>query len=229
MYLGDLSLFMSQLIFDIETRGEKFEKVDPVIQENLLKYAKTEEEKELIKERTGLIPVAGEIVAIAMLNPETNNGKVYFSADDKTENYEKDGIQYEVKNEKEILESFWQDVKNYDQIIGYNSRGFDCPFIIFRSMFYKILPTKNLMPNRYYSNQHLDLLDQLKFYGAFRGFSLEVMCEFLKIKNPKDEGVSGLIVNELYEKGEYKKIAEYCMRDVVATKDLYERARDFIY
>jgi len=196
----------------------------------IFEYAKTEEEKEEIKARTGLIPIAGEIVAIAMLNPETNKGKVYFSAPQgEMENYEKDGIQYEVKNEKEILEFFWQDIKNYDQIIGYNSRGFDCPFIIFRSMFHKISPTKNLMPNRYYSNQHLDLYDQLKFYGAFRGFSLEVWCNFLGIKNPKDEGVSGLVVNELFEKGEYKKIAEYCMRDVIATRDLYERSKDFIF
>ena len=85
------------------------------------------------------------------------------------------------------------------------------------------------MPNRYYKDNHFDIMDQLSFYGAFRNFSLEVMCNFLGIKSPKDEGVSGLIVNDLFKNKEYKKIAEYCMRDVIATKELYNRVKGYIF
>lgn len=221
---------MSKLIFDIETLGHDFDKLDPVIQENFLKNKETPEEKEEVMARTGLWPVSGEIVSIAMLNPETNSGKVYFSTPEGgIEDYEKDGMQYEIKTEKEMLESWWQDVKHYDQIISFNGRRFDCPFIIFRSIYHNIKATTNLMPNRYYKNNHFDIMDQLAFYGAFRNFSLEVMCTFLGIKNPKDEGVSGLAINDLFKDKEYKKIAEYCMRDVVATKELYNRVRDYIF
>ena len=225
-----LSIFMSKLIFDIETYGYSGDKLDPVIAKSLTKRAETEEEKQKILDRTGLYPVSGEIVAIAVLNPESKQGKVYFQApEEKALDYEKDSVQYMVKTEKEILEQFWQDVKFYQQLISYNGRGFDCPFIIFRSMVHGIKPTRNLMPYRYGTKEHLDLMDQLAFYGAFRKFSLEVMCQLLGVKNPKDEGVSGLAVNELFENKEYKKIAEYCMRDVVATAELYERVKDYIY
>lgn len=219
---------MSQLIFDIETFGYDFNKLDPIIQENLLKHTETDEQKEGIMARTGLLPISGEIVAIAMLNPQTNQGKVYFQAEG-VKNYEKGGVKYEVKTEKEMLINFWQDIKFYDQLISFNGRRFDCPFIIFRSIYHHLKPTKNLMPNRYYKDNHLDIMDQLSFYGAFRNFSLEVVCQFLGIKNPKDEGVSGLVVNDLFKNKEYQKIAEYCMRDVVATKELYERVKDYIF
>jgi len=244
---------MNKLIFDIETLGHNFDNLDPVIQENFLKNKETparnttparkaalnaagghsvaggEKEKEDVMSRTGLWPVSGEIVAIAMLNPETNQGKVYFQANKDVEDYEKDGMQYKIKTEKEMLGSWWQDVKHYDQIISFNGRRFDCPFIIFRSIYHNIKATTNLMPNRYYKNNHFDIMDQLAFYGAFRNFSLEVLCTFLGIKNPKDQGVSGLAINDLFKNKEYKKIAEYCMRDVVATKELYNRIKDYIF
>ena len=219
-----------QLVFDIETYGHDFKTLNPIIQENFLKHLKTEEEKEEIKTRTGLFPISGEIVAIAMLNPESKNGKVYFQSNENgIKDYEKDGVEYIVKDEKGILEAFWNDIKFYQQIISFNGRSFDAPFIIFRSIIHKIQPTKNLIPNRYNSNEHLDLLDRLSFYGAFRRFSLEVLCQSFGIKNPKDQGVSGLEVNNLFENKEYKKIAEYCMRDVVATADLYQRVKEFIF
>ena len=220
---------MSKLIFDIETRGQSSKELDSLVKEYLVKNAKTDEEKEDILSRTGLLPISGEVVAIAMLNPATDQGKVYFQAPEGgAKDYVKDGIQYIVKNEKDMLKSFWEDIKHFDLLISYNGRGFDAPFIIFRSIFHKIKPTRNLMPNRYYKNEHLDLMDQLAFYGAFRKFSLEALCQFFGIKNPKEEGVSGAMVSDLFDKKEYAKIAEYCMRDVFATKDLYNRVEEYI-
>ena len=221
---------MSQLIFDLETFGYDFDQLDPVIQENFLKYAETDEERENIKTRTGLYPVSGEIVALAMINPATTKGKVFFQAPSSgLKNYEKDGVEYQIGSEKEILINFWQAVKNYQQIITFNGRGFDCPFIIYRSVAHGLKPSRNLMPNRYYFNEHLDLLEFLSFFGAFRKFSLAVMCQTFGIKNPKDEGVSGLAINGLFQNKEYKKIAEYCLRDVMATKELHQKIKDFIF
>ena len=221
---------MPKLIFDIETLGYENDKLDPIIKESLLKYAENDEEKEGILARTGLLPVSGEIIAIGMLNAETNKGRVYFQSPKKElKNYEKDNIEYLIKTEKEMLENFWQDVKHYNQLITFNGRGFDCPFIIFRSIVHGIKPSRNLMPNRYYFNDHLDLMDWLAFYRAFRKFSLEVLCQTFKIKNPKDQGVSGLEINNLFKNKEYQKIAEYCMRDVIATYELYKKVTPFIF
>ncbi len=220
---------MSKVVFDIETRGFEGDELDPIIKENLLKNVVTEEEQVDVLARSGLLPISGEVVAIAMLNPDTNKGKIYFQAPElENKNYEQNGVEFIVATEKEILEKFWLDIKFYDQIITYNGRGFDVPFIIFRSIALGIKPTKNLMPYRYSSKDHFDILDQLTFYGAFRKFSLEVLCRAFGIKNPKEEGVSGLAINDLFKSKDYQTIAEYCMRDVVATKDLYEKVKSFI-
>lgn len=221
---------MSTLIFDIETCGRPFEALSPVLQKNLLKNTKTDEEKEGIMARTGLSPVSGEVVAIAMMNAETKKGKVYFQAPGGgVENYVNEGVEYVVAAEKEILENFWFDIKNFNLIVSFNGRGFDAPFIILRSIFYNITPTKNLVPYRYSAKDHFDIMDQLSFYGATKNYSLEVLCDMLGIKNPKDEGVSGLAVNDLFKEKKYKAIAEYCMRDVVATGALYQRVKNYIF
>ena len=60
---------MSKLIFDIETRGQSPDELNHVIKEYLIKNADSDDEKEGILARTGLLPISGEILAIAMLNP----------------------------------------------------------------------------------------------------------------------------------------------------------------
>jgi len=212
---------MSKIVFDIETVGQ-FNELDEETQEYILKNDEDEEERAESKKKVSLWPFTGQIVAIAMMNPETDKGKVYFqSGEEKIDKFSEDGIDYQICSEKEILVNFWRDIQNYQQIITFNGRGFDCPYLLLRSAVLKIKPTKNLMPNRYRPEFHLDLLDQLTFYGAFRKFSLDFYCRSLGIKSPKSGGMSGDKVNEAYQKGKYLEIARYCLADVVATAELY--------
>ncbi len=212
---------MSRIIFDIETIGQDFESLDETQQEYFLRYAETEEEEERVKESLGLYPLTGEIVAIGMLNPDSMKGVVYFQAPDETLTpFEEDGIRFETGTEKEILERFWDVVKSYDQFITFNGRTFDCPFILIRSAIHRLKPTRELMPNRY-NGPHIDLLDQLTFYGATRRrFSLDMWCKAFGIKSPKDEGITGLDVKRLFNEGRYIDIARYCVRDLIATREL---------
>lgn len=214
---------MKRIIFDIETIGKDFESLDKPIQDYLLQWADTEEKEEEIKERLGLSPVTGEIVAIGLLEPDTMKGKVYFQAprEDPFLPFEENGIWYETGTEEEILKKFWLEIKDYDQIITFNGRGFDCPFILIRSAFHKIRPLKDIMPSRY-NNSHTDLLDQLTFYGATRKYRLDIWCRFFGIRSPKEEGITGVDVKELFMKGRYLEIARYCMRDLIATKELFD-------
>lgn len=212
-----------RIIFDIETVGKDFESLEQPIQDYLLRWADTEEKEEEIKERLGLYPVTGEIVAIGLFDPDTAKGKVYFQApaSDPFLPFEENGIWYETGTEEEILNKFWNEIKDYDQIITFNGRGFDCPFILIRSALYRIRPSKDIMPNRY-NNSHTDLLDQLTFYGITRKYSLDIWCRFFGITSPKEEGITGLQVKELFMKGKYLEIARYCARDLIATKKLFE-------
>lgn len=220
---------MNKLVFDIETVGVDFEKLDKGSQDYLLKYSETDEDKNDVKSKLGLWPLTAEIVAIAMLNPDTNKGAVYYQSGDEGKTFSEEGIEYRSGSENEIIGMFWKAAEMYDQFITFNGRGFDAPFLLIRSAINKVTPTRNLMPPRFSSFAHLDLMDQLSFYGATkRSFSLDFYSKSFGIKSPKADGVNGAEVGELYKNGEYEKIARYCMGDVIATKQLYEIWRDYI-
>lgn len=220
---------MTKVVFDIETIGMDFETLDEKSQEYLLKYAENDEEKAEIKnQRLALYPFTGEIVAIGIYNPDTEKGAVYFQAPkEEIKSFTKGGIEYSVGSEKEILKKFWADVKNYNQFITFNGRGFDCPYLIIRSAIHKIKPTKNLMPNRYWAT-HIDLMDQLTFYGAIRKFNLDFYTKSFGIKSPKEGGMTGLDVKPFFKDGKYNEIAEYCVRDIKATAELYQIWEEYI-
>jgi uncharacterized protein YprB with RNaseH-like and TPR domain len=212
---------MSRIIFDIETVGKDFESLDKATQEYLLKYAETEDEKEEIKDRLSFYPLTAEIVTIGLLNPDTQKGIVFFqNAGDPLLPFEEENVRYETGTEKEILEKFWDVIKGHDKFITFNGRGFDCPFILIRSAVHRIRPKKDLMPNRY-NDTHIDLLDQLTFYGASRRrFSLDMWCRTFGIKSPKEDGITGYEVKDLFKAGRYIDIAKYCVGDLKATAEL---------
>jgi 3'-5' exonuclease len=214
---------MTRVIVDIETVGFDFESYDQKSRDYLLKFAESEEEKEDAKKRLALYPMTGEIVAIGLLNPDTARGCVFFQ-DKKagTEKMEENGIIYEAGNEKEILEKFWDKVKNYRQIVTFNGRGFDAPFLALRSAINKTRPSKNLMGYRYDHKDHCDLLEQLTFYGAVRKFNLDFYAKAFGIASPKDSGIDGSMVGDMYKSGKYLEIAKYCAGDLVATKELFD-------
>jgi DNA polymerase elongation subunit (family B) len=212
---------MSRVIFDIETVGKDFESLDRPIQEYLLRYAETEGEKEEIKDRLSFYPLTGEIVTIGLLDPDTQKGKVFFqNVGDPLLPFEEENVLYETGTEKEILEKFWTVIKGYDQFVTFNGRGFDCPFILIRSAVHRIRPRRDLMPNRY-NDTHIDLLEQLTFYGASRRrFNLDMWCRTFGIKSPKEGGITGDEVKGLFKAGRHLDIARYCMGDLRATREL---------
>jgi DNA polymerase elongation subunit (family B) len=212
-----------KIVIDIETIGCDFESFDDLSKEYLLKFAETDDDIKAVKEGLGFSPLTGEIVAIGMLNPDTDKGAVYYQSPGVLqEPLIEDEIEYVSDTEAGILKRFWEIVRHYDQIITFNGRGFDAPFILVRSAIHKIQPTKELMPNRY-SHAHADLLDLLTFYSAVRRkFSLHMWCNAFGIKSPKEDGVTGHEVPDLFRQNEFLSIAKYCVGDLYATKELFE-------
>jgi DNA polymerase elongation subunit (family B) len=221
---------MSYLVFDIETVGDNWDSLDGETQKYLLKYAENEEQKELVKTTLGLYPLTGQIVAIGLYDPDKDIKSVYLQAPNGQleERYEKEGVHYLVGTEAEILEKFWATIRKYSAFITFNGRSFDCPYILMRSAIHRIKPTKNLIPYRYSDKEHIDLFDQLTFYNTTKRFNLDYFCKRFGITSPKSAGVTGLDVPQMFIDGKYHDIAEYCMRDVVATGDLFRIWRDYI-
>src|SRR3989344_2267393 len=169
---------MARLIFDIETIGEEFDSLDEMTQEALTRWIKKEsgndkeyrEALQELKEGLGFSPLTGQVVAIGVLDYEKDKGVIYFQAPHKKIGESEEGkFKYKPVTEEEILAAFWQGAMQYDEFITFNGRAFDVPFLNTRSAIHKIKPTKDLMSNRYMSNQrfgamHVDPLDQLSYY-----------------------------------------------------------------
>ncbi len=225
---------MSRVIFDIETAGGDFDALEAHFRDYFLRFAESDEDIAAVKDSLSFYPLTAEIVAIGMLNPDSGKGAVYYQAprvdlEDKEPMlpFEEDGILYEAGSEEQVLHKFWQAVKSYDQFVTFNGRVFDCPFILTRSALYRIKPLRDLMPNRY-NGAHIDLMDQLTFFGAVRRrFSLDLWCRFFGIKSPKEE-TCGHEVKELFRAGRCLDIARYCAGDLKATKSLLEYWQNYI-
>lgn len=215
---------MPKIIFDIETVGQDFELLDDTSKEYFLKFAETEEKKEEARNSLSFYPLTAQVVTIGMLEAETNKGFVYFqNGNGKPEKFTEGETVYLSGNEKEILNNFWAQIRNYNPFVTFNGRLFDCPFLMVRSAINGIRATRNLMPYRYAHAEHVDLSDQLTFYDAMRRkFGLHMWCNAFGIKSPKQEGITGLQVKSLFKEGRYHDIARYCFRDIHATKELYK-------
>ena len=104
-----------------------------------------------------------------------------------------------------------------------------------RSAINKIKPSKDLMANRYLGSQpagakHIDLQDQLTFYGALRRRGgLHIISRSFGIKSPKDSGIKGEDVGRLFKEKKFVDIARYNAGDLYATRDLYSYWKDFLY
>ncbi len=227
---------MAKIIFDIETAGEDFDKMDKTTQKMLTRYIKDEsvEESEYnkkledIKNELVFSPLTSQVVAVGVFDDETDKGAVYFQApDEEIEDFEEDGIKYKSMDEKGVLENFWKVAKHSDEFVSFNGRGFDVPFLMIRSAIHKIRPSKNLLSNRYLNLQrsfakHVDLMDQLTFYGAvWKRPNLHMTCRAFGIKSPKEDGVSGDDVTRLFKEKKYLDIAKYNARDLRSTRELY--------
>ncbi|HUZ92375.1 MAG TPA: ribonuclease H-like domain-containing protein [Candidatus Paceibacterota bacterium] len=229
---------INKLIIDIETVGEDFNALDHASQEALTRWIKKEsangEEYKValdeLKTRLGFSPLTGEIVAIGVLDYYKDEGVVYFQAPgEKLKESQEGNMTFKPMGEKEMLEKFWDGARHYEHFITFNGRGFDAPFLMIRSAIHGIRPTKDLMRGRYlYQNNadavHIDLQDQLTFYGAVRRKGgLHLWSRAFGIESPKASGTTGDDVGRLFKEKKFLDIAKYNVGDLRATKALYEK------
>lgn len=239
------------LVFDIETCSLDFDSLSTSQQEYLLRGATTEEEIAKKKFEMGLSPLTAKVVCICMLkidnyidDNETPSIKVIargldenLSDEDKVKIDLENNNEMYLYNEKNLLKNFWDILNKFNNytLISFNGRNFDAPFLMLRSAIKEVRPTKNLMNGTKYSySGHIDLIDELTFYnpsqyGATRRFNFDYYTQAFGIKSPKSEGVDGSMVTDLFNNGKIKEIAEYCLRDVNATWELFKKLKKYMF
>lgn len=213
---------LKRLVLDIETVGLPLEALDQGERAEVERWAAREEDPAQVYGRLSLNELTGRIVAIGLMNVDTGKGQVHFQpVEAERASSADEGAEFVPGSESEILEAFWEIVTSYEQLITFNGRGFDLPFILLRSAVHRIPPRRDLMPNRYRSAVHCDLMDQLRYFGATRTRSLNYYCQLFDIETPKNKGTDGSQVGSLWDEERYLEIAEYCWGDVKSTADLY--------
>ena len=237
------------IVYDIETAPLEWDSLSESQQEYILRYARTPEEEEKKKFEMALSPMTAQVVCIGLQimtkNKEgefevTSRGALSTSLEMEEGEEEKleleDGSPCLVSNEKRVLENFWRFLKTHNSaaMITFNGRNFDAPFIMLRSAIHRIRPVRNLMQGTKFNySLHYDLLDELTFfngspYGATKRFNFDFYTRAFGIESPKSAGVDGSMVGDMYYKGEVREIAEYCMRDINATWELFEFWQEYL-
>lgn len=229
---------MPAIVFDIETSALSQDHFDETQLEYLFRPAEklgdeTERDakREEIERQFNLWPLTAQCVCIAMINPETNRGKVLYLSDDADAPAPfEDRVDFmPFADESELLHAFWELAEKFDRVISFNGRGFDVPFLYLRSAVLNVpITKKNWLGYRFSTETHCDLAEQLTFYnvsgwgGAARRFNLDFYCKVFGIPSPKAMGVTGMDVNDMMNEGRYNEIAEYCIRDVDSTVQLFK-------
>ncbi|HNU98447.1 MAG: ribonuclease H-like domain-containing protein [Verrucomicrobia bacterium] len=231
---------MATLVFDIETAACSREEFDDAQweflhrdAERLADPAAREARRAEIQHQFSLWPLTARVVCIAMLNADTARGQVLFTASDYDPGEGEGGAEpvefVACIDESEMLTAFWDVARHYDQIVTFNGRGFDVPFLYLRSALVNVpITRKEWLGYRFATEPHCDLAEQLSFYGvsgrdgAARRFNLDFYCKAFGIDSPKSHGVTGMDVGRLTAEGRHREIAEYCLRDVQATVHLYK-------
>jgi len=229
---------MKRIVMDIETVGFDFDTLSESQQEYMLRATEkeTDPEQRLLKTEEAkrwlsLYPLTAKVVVIAFYNVESGNSLILFEGEKKDEwETGAEGTKriFKAGTEAEILREFWNYAAKIDQLITFNGRGFDVPFLMIRSAMLKIKATRNFMGYRYDMKSHLDLLEAFSYFGGFKKFNLDFYCHSFGIESPKSKGVSGMDVKELYEAGKIKEVAKYCSDDIKATYELYKIWNEYL-
>ncbi|MCA1580155.1 MAG: ribonuclease H-like domain-containing protein [Acidobacteria bacterium] len=216
---------MASVVFDIETVGIEWEQLDDAQKTYLSKNARTDEDRQKLPETLSLWPLTGRIVVLAMVNPDSGRGRVWYEkTDGRVEETSADGLfTFVGDTEPVFLAEFWKAIARFHRFVTFNGRSFDGPFLMLRSAALGIPVTKNLVGYRYSIRPHTDLLDVISFFGAARKWNLDFTCKAFGIESPKEHGMDGYSVGPYYRAGRLREIALYCRRDVEATARLFRK------
>lgn len=220
---------MQTLTFDIETipienndpyfQLELNKVVDGLIVKRFPTTAPTPAELENLFNLAGSVsPYLGKIIVIG-IHYKDNAGNIQTDAlygDD----------------EKEILLKFWDYLRQFKgTFVSFNGLIFDAPFIIKRSMFHRIIPTNNDFINlkRFSINPHFDVKMIIGDWDKYATGTLDTITNFLGVPSPKEGAVIAADVYQAYKDGRIKEVADYCLRDVVATYEVYDIIKDYVF
>ncbi len=183
---------------------------------NFFKREEGQTDEDLFHEKAGIYAEFGKIVVIAIGKyTEGENGELgirtkYFADHD----------------EAKLLAEFRETVEKMGspvRLCAHNGKEFDFPYMCRRMLVNGIqLPTVlNMSGKKPWEINHLDTLELWKF-GDYKHYtSLDLLATIFNIPTSKGVMDGSMVSKVYYQEGDLKKIAEYCVGDVLAIAQLY--------
>lgn len=217
------------LFLDIETvsASGNYQEVDERIKTlwsrkvSFLKNLEDATDEELYFQKAGIYAEFGKIVTISL---------GYF-------HLEGDALTLRVKalydqDEKVILEKFKAILHKMNsdnlKLCAHNGREFDFPYLSRRMLINGIsLPSVlDLSGKKPWEVNHMDTMDMWKFGDWKHYTSLDLLAAIFNIDSSKTEMKGSDVNGVYYETGDLEKIAEYCIRDVIVTAQLFLKLKN---
>jgi predicted PolB exonuclease-like 3'-5' exonuclease len=218
------------LFLDIETVGctDHYQKLNERLKiqwarkANFLKREEGQSDEDLFHERAGIYAEFGKIVVIAIgVYTENENGELclrtkYFADHD----------------EKKLLSDFRNTLEKMGsatRLCAHNGKEFDFPYMCRRMLVNDVaLPAVlNITGKKPWEVGHLDTMEMWKF-GDYKHYtSLDLLLAIFNIQSSKGVMDGSMVSKVYYQEGDLKKIAEYCVGDVVAIAQLYLKMKGF--
>lgn len=219
---------------DIETAALEWDDLTERLQEKLVnaaerKYPDSIDPESRAKDLMSLSPMTSKVIVIGFEKEDGSRAVLLESEIGigwKDDDPDFDGAMSFHGTEKQLLEQARKILDNSrPQMVTFNGRRFDVPFLSARAMINKCGFTFNdYMGSRFTTTKHFDALEVLTCHGA-AGFwpSFDAACWAFGLESPKEGGMDGAGVGAAYRDGKIDDIARYCMRDVRQLSELKRR------
>lgn len=128
--------------------------------------------------------------------------------------------------ESRLVELFWKQLEKIDTLVTFHGKDFDMEFLKIRTLIHGI---KSTAFYRYFHSKSVNHIDLRDLFRVGRNhYSLNFISRRMKL--PIDKGdMDGSKIRDVFLKGEYRKVADYNLRDALLTGMLYERVKEYLY
>ena len=132
-------------------------------------------------------------------------------------------------DETKTLTQFWNHLARIkfdaatDVLVGHNILGFDLPFLYHRSMIRGVKPSHQFLHGKPWeiADSIYDTMQRWQMGNYHEKIGLEELALAFGLACPKQGSVNAENLPEAFQAGKHEEIREYCLRDVLCTRELY--------
>jgi hypothetical protein len=201
----------TKVFLDAETLPP--EKDDPLIRDRVADWTEEEFRQLALNAQYGRLLCIGVII-------EKNNRIVRRGVLGR----DKQTLQFHLDEER-TLRSFWKLLGGFniqqDLLIGFNLLDFDLHFICTRSVIKQVKPSFEVCFARFRQQPVFDCMWSFTHW-RYR-IKLDELAKVLGLESPKQNGMSGDKVYDLFLERRHQEICDYVMRDCTCTRAIYYR------